>query len=101
MNSGLPSWDQVSGSLDRVLIALFALAVGKGWISQSDAANYIAILLAIGAGVYGLWVNRQKAIVMAASNIPGTVVVTSKELATATPDQNNIVSNTDVKVTQK
>lgn len=101
MNNALPSWDQVSGSFDRVLIALFALAVGKGWISQTDAANYIAILLAVGAGVYGLWVNRQKALVMSVANIPNTVVVTSKELATATPDQNNIVSNTDVKVQTK
>lgn len=101
MNNALPSWDQVSGSFDRVLIALFALAVGKGWISQTDAANYIAILLAVGAGVYGLWVNRQKALVMSVANIPNTVVVTSKELATATPGQNNIVSNTDVKVQTK
>jgi hypothetical protein len=36
-----------------------------------------------------------------AANVPGTVIVTSPEIAKATPDSPNVVSNTEVKVVQK
>lgn len=107
MNNVTPSWDQISGGVDRILLALMGVAVGKGWISSADAANLVAAALAIGACAYGFWVNRQKALVMAASNIVDpetgkkTIVVTSDKLAVATPDNSNILSASDVKVTNK
>lgn len=94
-------WSQVSGMLDRVLIAVGMYAVAKGWISQSDMMQFVALVLAVGGAVWGWYVNRDKALVQAAAAVPGTVVVTTPALAAATPDQNNIVSNTEVKVSTK
>ncbi len=97
-----PSVDQVSGSLDRILwTALGSLAtwlVTKGYLSASDAALLVPVAVALVSGIYGLWTNRQKALVQSAANVPGTIVVTSNDLAVATPGQQNIVSNTKVEV---
>lgn len=92
----LPSWEQVKGGLDRLLIALFAVAIGKGWVTASDAANYIAAILAVSAVAYGFWVNRQHAIVQSAvtlaadpkSPLQGVITADTpegKELAASIP----------------
>lgn len=96
----MPRWDQISGVLDRVFIAIAMYAVAKGWISQSDAMQLVALLLAVGGAVWGWYVNRDKALVQAAASVPGTVVVTNADLAKSTPE-NNIVSNVDTKIVQK
>jgi hypothetical protein len=86
-------WTQISGVLDRVLIAVGMYAVAKGWISESDMMQFVALLLAIGGAVWGWYVNTNKSLVQAAAAIPGTVVVTTPALANATPNESNIVSN--------
>lgn len=97
--------DQTTGVIERLaygaILALMMKLVQKGYI-DADMAAYIAggVVAAAGA-VYAWWINRPKAIAVAAASIPGTTVVTTPELAAATPDQTNIVSSTDVKVQQK
>lgn len=86
-------WSQVSGVLDRILLAVGMYAVAKGWISESDMMQFVALVLAVAGAVWGWWVNRDKALVQAAAAIPGTVVVTTPDLAKATPNDNNIVSH--------
>ena len=94
--------DQLKGMLDRVGLVLatwfLAYMVRKGWIGAEDSAVLLPGLILIPALIWGWWNNRNKALVHSAANVPGTVVVTSPELAAATPDQNNIVSNTNVVV---
>lgn len=91
----IPTWEQIKGGLDRLLIALFAVAIGKGWVTASDAANYIAAILAVGAVGYGFWVNRQQAIVQsavtlaAAPNSPLQGIIT-----TNTPEGKQLAANT-------
>lgn len=94
------TWDQISGPADRVILILLAWAVGKGIITSADVAPIAAALLAVAGAAYGWWVNRPKAIVQSAAALPGTTVVTTPALAAATP-QDNIVSNTEQKVTPK
>jgi hypothetical protein len=94
--------DQLKGMLDRVGLVLatwfLAWMVRKGWIGTEDSAVLLPGLILLPALAWGYWNNRNKALVQSAANVPGTVVVTSPELAAATPDQNNIVSNTNVEV---
>lgn len=93
-------WTQVSGILDRVLLAVGMYAVAKGWISQSDLTNYIALILAVGGAVWGWYVNTPKALVQATAAIPGTTVVTAPDIADAAPEH-NVVSNAVNQVTAK
>ena len=95
------TWDQVSGPLDRVILMALAWAVGKGFITNADVAPIAGALLALAGAGYGWWVNRPKAIVQSAAALPGTTVVTTPDLANATPNQANIVSNAEQKVTPK
>lgn len=57
--------------------------VAKGYISASDAAQYIPLLVGIGAAVYAWWINREKALLQSAAAVPGTTVVTTPTLAKA------------------
>lgn len=91
-------WTQISGILDRVVIALLTWLAAKGYIASGEIANYAALILGIAAAVWGWYVNRPKAIAQAAAELPGTVLVTTPALAAATPDQSNIVSNSSNKV---
>lgn len=103
--------DQLKGMADRAIAVLATMflnwMVTKGWLGQSDAATLLPALVLLPALAWGYWNNRDKALIQSAANVvdPNTgkkvVIVTSPELAAATPDQNNIVSSTDVKVTQK
>lgn len=97
--------DQISGSSDRALLVLvtwfLTYASQKGWITTSDVATLAPAIVAIAGFGWGWWVNRPKAIAMSAASIPGTTVVTTPDLAAATPDHSNIVSNTETKVVPK
>ncbi len=97
--------DQIKGMLDRAIAVLATMLlnwmVTKGWLGQSDAATLLPALVLLPALAWGYWNNRDKALVQSAANVPGTVIVTQPALAAATPDQNNIVSNTNVEVKTK
>lgn len=95
------TWDQISGPADRVILMALTWAVSKGYITTADVAPFAGALLAFAGAAYGWWVNRPKAIVQSAAALPGTTVITTPDLAAATPKQDNIVSNTEQKVTPK
>jgi hypothetical protein len=106
-----PGPDQTKGMMDRAaaVIATWFLGwmVTKGWLGASDSAVLLPAVILLPSIAYGAWVNRDKALIQSAGNVVDpktckpTIIVTSPEMAAATPDQNNIVSNTDVKVTKK
>lgn len=90
--------EQLKGMLDRALAVMATAALGwmvkKGWIGESDAATLLPGVVLLPSLAWGWWVNRDKALVQSASNVPGTVVVTTPELAKATPAGANILSGT-------
>lgn len=87
----MPTWDQVKGIAERLLLIGLAWLVAGGYITQDQSLVYApAILMAIGA-IWAWRVNRPKAIVQSAAALPNTVVVTTPDLAKSTPEQ-NIVS---------
>lgn len=101
---------QVSGILDRAIAVLATMWLGwmvkRGYLGESDAGALAPALILLPSLFWGWWVNRDKALVQAAAAVVGadgkkTVVVTSPELAAATPNENNIVSNTEAKVVTK
>lgn len=94
--------DQVSGALDRALAVLATMLLGwlvkRGYLGEGDAAALIPALVLLPSVLWGLWVNRRTALLQSASNVVGddgkkTVILTSPELAAATPST-NIISNT-------
>lgn len=100
-----PTVDQVKGAADRILIALLTFIVSKGWVTPSQAAEYTTNLLPLALALVGAWygwyINSPKSIVQSAAALPGTTVVTTHDLAQATPNEANIVSNVTNKVSNK
>lgn len=91
--------DQSTSVLERLFTVfitwLLTWLTTKGYITSAQAAEYMPLLLGVFAAVYAWWVAKPSNILLAASNIPGTTVVTTPELAEATPSAANIVSNTE------
>lgn len=98
--------DQASGIADRTVSGALVWAVsfflGKlalaGYLAASDVPQLSVVVIILGSAAWGWWVNRPVAIALAAGNIlrpdgTKTVVVTSPEIAAATPGEANIVSN--------
>lgn len=96
----MPNWSQVSGGVDRIILVALSFAVGKGWITQGDVANYSALILGILGALYSFWVNRSANLAKRAAAVPGTTVVTTPEIANAVPDA-KVVSNTEHEVVAK
>lgn len=100
-----PTTDQVKGMLDRgiaVLITMFlAWCVKKGYLGESDAATLAPAIVLLPSLAWGWWNNRPKAVVQAAANVPGTTVITTPDIAKATPMEGNIISNTENKVSAR
>jgi hypothetical protein len=96
----MPNWSQVSGVIERVVMAGVMFGVGKGWIASDDAVNMTGMIVGISAAVYAYWVNRPKNLIKQAASVDGTVVVTKPEIAYNTTNT-NIVSNTTNKVQMK
>lgn len=97
----MPNWSQLSGVVERLITAALMYAVGRGWLLSSDVAPLAALgLAAISAG-YAIVVNRNTNLAKQAASIPDTKVVTTPEIAAATPNQTNIVSSSDMKVVAK
>ena len=78
-----PTWDQISGVLDRVLIAVFTYAAAKGYIAQDQIANYIALIVGILGAIWGFYNNRPKAILQSAAALPDVqkVVIANQAMA--------------------
>lgn len=97
--------DQVTGISERVLygfvMAMFGLGVKKGWYDNETAAYLAGGAVTLIGGIWAWWINRPQALIRAAAqSTPGTVVVTTPEIANATPES-NIVSNQTSKVMPK
>jgi hypothetical protein len=75
-----------------IAMVLCMKAVARGWIASEDAPYYAGGAVAFIGGIYGWWVNRPKNIMIAATNA-GATVITTPELAAATPNNANIVSS--------
>lgn len=93
--------DQVLGVADRLLIALTSWLAAKGYITQGQVADIISLGVAAVAVGYGFYINRPVSIAKSAAALPGTLVVTTPEIAAATPNQENIRSSTETEVKVK
>ena len=71
------TWDQISGPLRAILPALFAFAVGKGWIGAGNADWIIAGIMSIGAALWSFWTNRPASIAAKVQALPGVNVQTT------------------------
>lgn len=97
----MPTWEQVKGATDRLVAMLLVWLVAKGYIAGEDAATVGAIIIGLLSLAWGAWVNRPKALVQSAAAVPGTTIVTTADLAAATPGQANIMSATTNVITRK
>lgn len=103
---------QSMGVTERIAYAaVFWLCMrlaSRGYMSP-EMAEYVALGIVAGGGaVMGWWQNRPKILVEAVSNIPNpdspngrTVVVTTPELAAATPAAPTVISSTEAKIVPK
>jgi hypothetical protein len=96
--------DQVTGVAERILyglaVGLTGIGVKKGWYDTEMAAYLAGGIVTVVGSIWALWINRPTALIQSAANQPNTVVVTTADIAKATPET-NIVSNTEQKVTPK
>jgi hypothetical protein len=96
-----PTNDQVKGMLDRGLAVIVTMFLGwcvrKGYLGEGDAATLAPAIVLLPSLAWGWWNNRPKALVQSAAALPGTVVVTTPDLAKATPNESNIISNENAK----
>ena len=94
------TFDQIRGPLERLIYIGLGWFAARGYIGSAEVANDATLVLAFAAAFYGWWQNRPTAIARSASAIPDTTVVTTPEIACATPEK-NIVSNTSVTIKPK
>ena len=94
------NWDQASGMLDRVLSMGAVWLVARGYISASDAAQYIPLLIALAGAAWGWYRNRPIAQLQSAASVPGTTIVASPALAGASPQANIVSSGTSAVVSR-
>ena len=101
--------DQIKGMLDRAIAVLATMFLGwcvnKGYIGQGDSATLLPALILLPSLAWGWWNNRPKALLQSAATVVGadgkpTVIITSPELAAATPE-NTIVSSATTKAVTK
>lgn len=86
------TFDQIRGPVERVVYIGLGWLVARGFITSAEVANYATLALAVAAAFYGWWQNRPKAVLQSAAAVAGTVVITTPELAKATPNEANIIS---------
>jgi hypothetical protein len=84
----MPTTDQVKGITERLVAILLVWLVAKGHIGKDEALEYGPIAIGLVSAFYAWWINRPKAIVQSAAAIPGTTVITTPKLASDTPEQN-------------
>lgn len=96
----MPNWDQVSGILDRLLGMLAVWLVAKGYISASDAAQYIPLLIALAGALWAYYRNRPAGQLASAASVPGATVLAPPSLANAIPLA-NVISNTENRIVAK
>ena len=90
----LPSWDQISGIVDRSVLVILTYAVAKGWIAGGDVQPLLALIVGLGGIIWGAWVNSKTSILKSAAAIPEVNRIAlnkdapqSAALNAATPDK--------------
>jgi hypothetical protein len=94
------SQEQFESLVRSMLISLGMVGVGK-YYDQSTLIAFVGALVTIAMTGWGIYVKRKAGILISAVNVPNTTVVTSDDLAKATPDHPNIVSSNDNLVVPK
>lgn len=81
--------DQVTGVIDRIVIAVLTYAVARGWVSQGDVAQFGPAIVGLLAAIYGWYVNRPHSILKSAAALPTVdkIVVNNPETAAAIPSE--------------
>lgn len=92
----LPSWDQVSGIADRVILVLLTYAVSRGWLTSADVAPLASVAIGLGGVIWGAYVNRKASILASAAAIPEVKKIQLDQTAAATA----LNQATPAKVTQ-
>lgn len=64
------NWTQVRSGIEKVLLIVVGLMVGKGWIPASMSPDIVAAVLSVLGVAWGLWNNRPTAIVQKAEALP-------------------------------
>lgn len=98
-----PTFDQIRAPLERVLLVGLGYAAARGWIAEAWVEHLLALSLAVAAAGYGVYTAQPTVIAeRAAAALPeGTKIITTEEIADATPGSPNVISSTDVKVVPK
>jgi hypothetical protein len=89
------NWTQISGGVDRLVLIGLTWAVSKGYILPADVVPLATLAVAAVGAAYAVYVNRDTNLAKRAASIPNTTVITTADIAKATPNQNNIISNTE------
>lgn len=76
------SWDQISGFVQRTLMFLGGLAVGKGWVSEQLMIQLVGVAMGIIGFLWGIGSNTEKSLVKSVDAIPSVAGVVPK----ATPE---------------
>lgn len=83
------NWSQISGIVDRAIIAGLMWMAGKGYIGAGDVNTYGAALLLLAGSLYGWAVNRKGNLLSrAASAAPEVKIIASQETADTIPAPN-------------
>lgn len=99
----MPTFDQIRAPLERVLLVALTYAVAKGWIAKELVGDILALVLAVGGFAWGIYTTRPSVVAARAAEIlpEGSTIVTSPEIAKATPGNANIVSSSTMEVVEK
>lgn len=97
----LPGSPQISGALDRLLWMALTWAATEGYITSADILPYALLIIGAGGVAWSVITNRRTNLALRAAAVPGTTVITTPAIAAATPQADNILSNTKVEAVQK
>lgn len=80
------NWEMLKGAIERVATVAVTFMVARGYIPAALSADLVLLIVAAGSLGWGLWVNRQAALVQAAASMPqvSKVVVDDPKLARET-----------------
>lgn len=88
--------DQLIGMTDRALAIFLTVFLGwlvkRGYLGESEAAALLPAVVLLPSLAWGWYTNRDIALLKSASNVPGTTVVTTEEMANSTPEKNIVAS---------
>jgi hypothetical protein len=74
------------------------LGVSKGYYDQDTLIAVVGAMFTIASAGYGIYLKRRAGLLISATTVPNTVVVTTQALADATPAYPKIVGNDNNKI---